>query len=421
MEAQLASRSVCSCFFLRLVLVQACQWDILLDRMVQGTCASKHININVEPVDDAPTIFSLEHPWALPLEVMEDIPMRLCCFTILDPDLRSAGATPSFSGSPWLFQMRIMARFGNITMANPGSTVLSEQQRNLISLEGYATDLEALLDSIVYVPIQNMNSNHAVDHLCFFLTDSPGSKRIGAARSFSSCWDVLIHPVNDPPVLTQLFEGTSLEPTCDFLELVNETFANLTGNLTCASGVRFRLENHGDELASIPLPPVLIEDVDAEEAVSDQPALTVLVRAELGRIQQPTTCSGLQVQKVGTELHGFWWQLQGRAPALNACLASGLMYRPPYPLFHGNDVVWVNASDLGHHGLPASESSTAPLQMLLHVYQIDQPLSLDVTSQLLPEVLEDVTIDIRAFKLRLLSRPEDISFFLCHCVPGQWF
>ena len=125
-----------------------------------------------------------------------------------------------------------------------GNVVLTEQEYNLIGLEGYAADLEPLLNSMVYTPLENMNSNHAVDHLCFFLTDSPGSKRIGNVRDFTGCWDILIQPVNDPPTLTQMFDGTSLEPTCDSLELVNESFDNLTGNLTCASGIRFRLENH---------------------------------------------------------------------------------------------------------------------------------------------------------------------------------
>ena len=383
------------------ILVQVCQLDIPTDRMVPGTCASKYIDIDVKPVDDAPTVVSLEHPWALPLETMEDTAIQLCCFTIFDPDMRTAGATTSIKESPWLFRMRIMAKFGNISIAKTSSVVLTEQKSNLVGLEGYAVNLEPILDSIVYVPVANMNSNHAVDHLCIFLVDSPGSKRIGSTRRFTGCWDVLIQPVNDPPTLTQLFDGTSLEPTCDSLELVNETFENLTGNLSCAPGIRFRLENHGGENALIPMPPVRVDDVDCEEVSTSEP-LSVRLRAELGSIPLPATCSGLDIRKVGTELYGFWWELMGNLSDLNTCLTSGVMYQPPTSTFHGNDAVWVEASDRGPSA--ATESSTgAQLKMLLHVYRIDEPLTLDVASQLLPEATEDVVVDITSFTLRALS------------------
>ena len=398
-------------------LVQACQLDVLLDQLVPGTCAWRYLRVDVEPVDDAPTVFSLEYPWALPVETMEDTSVQLCCFTILDPDVRSAGATSVFSGSPWLFRMRVMAKYGNISMAAVGSVVVTERTSKLISLEGYAADVETALDSIIYSPLLNMNSNHAMDHLCIFLADSPGSKRIGSIRRFTGCWVISIEPVNDEPVLTQLFEGTSLEPTCDSLELVNETFENLTGNLTCAAGVRFRLENHGGENAYIPLPPVRIDDVDAEEVVTGDPALSVLVRAELGHIQPMKAYPGLDVRKGGTELHGYWWELRGNLSVLNTFLSSGLMYQPPTSTFHGNDAVWVNASDLGHHGLSPTgfANGTAQLKMLLHVYRVELPLTLDGALSPLPEAMEDAVINVTAFKLSSSSKMHKHRFLGEQC------
>ena len=40
--------------------------------------------------DDTPVIFSVDHPWALPLLVQQDTPKALCCFRVQDLDLRSA-------------------------------------------------------------------------------------------------------------------------------------------------------------------------------------------------------------------------------------------------------------------------------------------------------------------------------------------
>ena len=154
----------------------------------------------------------------------------------------------------------------------------------------------------------------------------------------------------------------------------------------------------------IPLPPIRIEDIDCEEIASDQPPLSVFVRAELGIIPRPGPCPGLQIRQVGTQLYGFWWEMMGSLSALNSCLASSLMYQPPASTYHGNDAVLVEASDLGHHGLLTESSGTVRLKMLLHVHRVEEPLTLEASPQLLPEAMEDVLVDIRSFTLRALSK-----------------
>ena len=141
--------------------LEACQWDM---GVLRDTCKSGALTVQVEPVDDIPVIFSLNHPWALPLEVHQDTPSSICCFKIHDTDLRSTGATES-----WPFAIRIMAKYGNITMNLSQSVVLKEQEMNMIGIEGFPIDLEQVLDSLVYIPPANMTHFHGFDHLCLFL------------------------------------------------------------------------------------------------------------------------------------------------------------------------------------------------------------------------------------------------------------
>lgn len=141
--------------------LEACQWDM---GVLRDTCKTGALTVEVEPVDDIPVIFSLNHPWALPLEVDQDTPSSICCFKIHDTDLRSTGADEA---TP--FAIRIMAKYGNITMNSSQSVVLKEQEKNLIGIEGYPFDLEQVLDSLVYIPPANMTHFHGFDHLCLFL------------------------------------------------------------------------------------------------------------------------------------------------------------------------------------------------------------------------------------------------------------
>lgn len=182
--------------YLRPAMIQlkTCQWDVQLEVLMADTCASTSVTIEVEAVDDTPVIFSVDYPWALPLHVEQDIPKAVCCFKVHDIDLRTS---PTIDAS-WPFTMRIMAKYGNISLVMSNSVVLTQKERNLVSFQGHAVDLEGVLDTLIYTPPHNMSHHHGLDHLCLFLREGTGAVLPSPVRRYTGCWDVDIQPTPVP-------------------------------------------------------------------------------------------------------------------------------------------------------------------------------------------------------------------------------
>ncbi|CAK9082972.1 unnamed protein product [Durusdinium trenchii] len=260
--------------------LQACQWDLDLKVTMADTCSTRALTVEVEPVDDTPVLFSLNHPWALPLHVQQDTPKSLCCFKIHDIDLRSTGAV----GAPWPFAMRIMAKYGNISMAVSEQVILTEAERNLIGLQGSAADLEDVLNTLSYTPPAQMTHRHGLDHLCLFLRDISSSLRVGNIRRYTGCWDIDIEPaaapVPPPPAQPQP-RSSQREVPCDF------NIQNDSENETC------------ERLTDLPRrpPPVMFNREEREENIScndrsSAPHLPCLQFQPTGQINSPTFLLG---------------------------------------------------------------------------------------------------------------------------------
>ncbi|CAE8681584.1 unnamed protein product [Polarella glacialis] len=373
------------------IRIEVCQWDIDAEEAVQSTCTSKSVEVKVQSADDAPMAYSVQYPWSLPLQVIEDTPLQLCCFKMYDPDFESAGATAYPSGAPWPLAVRVVVRAGNVSIRVPADVRVLSSNSSLVHLEGNLTDLEQALDSLTYSPAKDMNrQSRGLDQLCVLVADVPGARGIGGLRRFSGCWDVDIAPVNDPPVF--LVESDVLGPEGPTCAPVKST----------DPGTRFRMENPGS--AFVPLPAVRLHDVDAEDLELDGPAVRVRVRAELGKVKRPDSCLGVQVDQTGILVEGFWWELAGGLRAVDDCLAHGLLYQAPSETFEGGDAVLFEASDLGHSGAPGPDGTgangTARLRLLLEVVPIDEQLRLEVPSVALDEILEDSKVHLKSLALR---------------------
>eukprot|EP00435_Cladocopium_sp_Y103_P008876 s669_g2.t1 len=90
-------------------------------------------------------------------------------------------------------------------MVMSSNAILTQSERNLVTFQGYAGDVEATLDTLVYTPPRNMSHLHGLDHLCLFLQDVPNAQRPGEAqmRRYTGCWDIDIQPVAVPEIVVQ--------------------------------------------------------------------------------------------------------------------------------------------------------------------------------------------------------------------------
>ena len=181
------------------VSLDVCMWDGDADAPMAETCAASVARVRVGPTDDAPVIYSISHPWSLPLNVVEDTPVDLCCFKIYDADLAVTG--DGLNGAPWPLSIQVRVRAGNVSLEVPSSVAVRSRNASLVQMEGNIADLEAVLDTLAYVPRKNMNRfTEGLDNLCVTVSDIPDSPRNCRRQSLLSWLLAVVEAGAVPPV-----------------------------------------------------------------------------------------------------------------------------------------------------------------------------------------------------------------------------
>jgi Bacterial Ig domain/Bacterial cadherin-like domain len=327
--------------------------------------ATATVTITVTAVNDAPTVTC---PTAVTL-MDEDSELQLSFLAVADPDSRTV-------------TVNITAVFGVLHSATEPSPHLAvapwpvpaDGTANL-QLRGSVTDVNAALQAVSFVPLQDYAGSAEVR-----VTAVDDSSSAAAAVASQCVAALYVRPVNDAPII-------------HYSSSIIAAAGDTSSALMCMEDQPLALTGLSLSDVDSDSPPELCGDAPNSAAAANM--LTLTVQAQHGTLAVTSLLGQYMVAGSSAAAAAATLSMQGSLSSLNEALAT-LVYQPAAQ-YTGADTVTLEVSDDGNCG--SGGSATAVRELSITVLAVDDVPAITINGNAVPLQLDAVAAAATALVL----------------------